>query len=92
MVRDVLMMNADTAGLTGSPAEYKIRGVAYDTPVPGYFVNCDVTLLLRLWKSETVESFDFQKFNTGDYYRAVEEKVKSETISGRCCIQMISRK
>jgi glycogen phosphorylase len=59
--------------------EYKIRGVAYDTPVPGY--NCDVTLLLRLWKSEAVESFDFQKFNTGDYYSAVEEKVKSETIS-----------
>jgi glycogen phosphorylase len=59
--------------------DYKIRGVAYDTPVPGY--NCDVTLLLRLWKSEAVESFDFQKFNTGEYYSAVEEKVKSETIS-----------
>jgi glycogen phosphorylase len=59
--------------------EYKIRGVAYDTPVPGY--KCDVTLLLRLWKSEAVESFDFKKFNTGEYYSAVEEKIKSETIS-----------
>jgi starch phosphorylase len=59
--------------------ELKIRGVAYDTPVPGF--KCDVTLLLRLWKSEAVESFDFQKFNTGDYYSAVEEKIKSETIS-----------
>jgi|WetSurMetagenome_2_1015567.scaffolds.fasta_scaffold00239_18 glycogen phosphorylase len=56
-----------------------VRGVAYDTPVPGY--NCDVTILLRLWKAEAVESFDFQKFNTGEYYKAVEEKVTSETIS-----------
>ena len=40
-----------------------------------------MTDLLRLWKSEAVESFDFQAFNVGDYYRAVDEKVISETIS-----------
>ena len=40
-----------------------------------------MTDLLRLWKSEAVESFDFQAFNVGDYYRAVDEKVLSETIS-----------
>jgi glycogen phosphorylase len=56
-----------------------VKGVAYDTPIPGY--NCDVTILLRLWKAEAVESFDFQKFNTGEYYKAVEEKMTSETIS-----------
>ena len=58
---------------------YEVKGIAYDTPVPGYkneFVN-----LLRLWKSEAVESFDFNAFNKGDYYKAVDEKVLSETIS-----------
>jgi len=56
-----------------------IKGVAYDTPVAGYRAN--MTEILRLWKSEAVESFDFQAFNVGDYYKAVDEKVFSETIS-----------
>jgi starch phosphorylase len=56
-----------------------VRGIAYDTPVPGYRVH--TTNLLRLWKAEAAESFDFAAFNVGDYYRAVEEKVASETIS-----------
>jgi len=55
-----------------------IRGVAYDTPVAGY--RSGMTNLLRLWKSEAVESFDFQAFNSGDYYEAVDEKMFSETI------------
>jgi starch phosphorylase len=56
-----------------------VKGMAYDTPVPGYQV--DMVDILRLWKSEAVESFNFQAFNVGDYYGAVEEKVMSETIS-----------
>ena len=56
-----------------------VKGVAYDTPVAGY--RSGVTDLLRLWKSEAVESFDFQAFNVGEYYHAVDEKVLSETIS-----------
>lgn len=56
-----------------------VKGVAYDTPVAGY--RSQGTGLLRLWKSEAVESFDFQAFNLGDYYRAVDEKVISETIT-----------
>ena len=59
--------------------ERVVKGMAYDTPVPGYHV--DTVNLLRLWKSEACESFDFQAFNTGDYDGAVEEKVASETIS-----------
>jgi starch phosphorylase len=55
------------------------RGVACDTPVLGYRVETCNTL--RLWKSEAVESFDFQDFNVGDYYGAVREKVISETLS-----------
>jgi starch phosphorylase len=56
-----------------------VKGVAYDTPVAGY--RSGMADLLRLWKSEAVESFDFQAFNVGDYYEAVNEKVISETIS-----------
>ena len=56
-----------------------VKGVAYDTPVPGYGV--ETTNLLRLWKAEATESFDFFAFNVGDYYGAVNEKMKSETIS-----------
>jgi starch phosphorylase len=60
------------------PAE-TIRGVAYDTPIPGYGVYN--TNLLRLWAAEATESFDFEVFNTGDYYGAVRRKIRSETIS-----------
>ncbi len=56
-----------------------VRGIASDIPVPGYKVN--TVNLLRLWKAEAAESFDFQAFNMGDYYGAVEDKVSSENIS-----------
>ncbi len=59
--------------------ERVVRGIAYDTPILGYRVN--VANLLRLWKAEACESFDFSAFNVGDYYGAVEREVRSETIS-----------
>jgi starch phosphorylase len=59
--------------------EKVVKGVAYDTPVPGY--RGATTDLLRLWKAEATESFDFEAFNVGDYYAAVDQKVLSETIS-----------
>jgi glycogen phosphorylase len=59
--------------------ETEVKGVAYDTPIAGYRVDtCDI---LRLWKAEAIESFDFAAFNHGDYYRAVNDKVESETIT-----------
>jgi len=57
----------------------EVIGTAYDTPIAGYRVNTCNTL--RLWKAEAVESFDFQEFNVGDYYGAVNEKVVSETVT-----------
>ena len=57
----------------------EVKGTAYDTPIAGYRVNTCNTL--RLWKAEAVESFDFQEFNVGDYYGAVNEKVVSETVT-----------
>ncbi len=56
-----------------------VRGVACDTPIPGYGVG--TANLLRLWKAEACESFDLGAFNRGDYYGAVTEKIASETIS-----------
>src|SRR3954447_4018844 len=56
-----------------------VKGVAYDTLVPGY--RGPTTNLLRLWKAEATESFDFDAFNVGDYYGAVDKKIASETIS-----------
>jgi starch phosphorylase len=56
-----------------------IEGIAYDTPVLGYKVN--TANLLRLWKAEATESFNFAAFNVGDYFRAVDQKVRSETIT-----------
>jgi starch phosphorylase len=59
--------------------ETVIKGVAYDTPILGYHVGtCN---RLRLWKAEAVESFDFEAFDHGDYYRAVEDKMVSENIT-----------
>ncbi len=56
-----------------------VKGIAFDTPIIGYRVGtCN---RLRLWTAEAVESFDFDAFNHGDYYRAVEDKMFSENIT-----------
>ncbi|MBE9110359.1 glycogen/starch/alpha-glucan phosphorylase [Nodosilinea sp. LEGE 07298] len=76
-----------TEGYTDSDGRYRkrwipakqVKGIPHDTPIPGYSVNTINTL--RLWKAEAVESFNFQSFNVGDYYGAVNSKVTSENIS-----------
>lgn len=59
--------------------ERVVQGMAYDTPILGYRVG--TANRMRLWKAEAVESFDFAAFNHGDYYRAVHDKVFSESIT-----------
>ncbi len=56
-----------------------VRGMAYDIPILGYKV--ETAGMLRLWKAEAHESFDFQDFNVGDYYGAVEMKITAENIT-----------
>ncbi|HEB68951.1 MAG TPA: glycogen/starch/alpha-glucan phosphorylase [Desulfobulbus sp.] len=56
-----------------------VKGVPYDTPILGYRVNNCV--LLRLWRAEAAQGFNFQDFNQGDYYGAVENKVQAENIT-----------
>ena len=56
-----------------------LKGVSYDTPIQGYGVNTCNTL--TLWSARAVESFALEVFNTGDFYRAVDEEVVSESVS-----------
>jgi starch phosphorylase len=58
---------------------YRVKGIPFDTPVPGYQTR--TVNRLRLWKSEAVDSFDLGVFDSGDYAGAVRAKVESETIS-----------
>ncbi len=60
-------------------ASTTVYGVAFDTPILGYgVINVN---LLRLWKSEARHAFDFQAFNAGDYYGAVDEMVEAENLT-----------
>jgi len=59
--------------------KFALKGVAYDTPVSGY--QSGIINLLRLWKAEAIDSFDYESFRTGDYFSALNEKIASESIS-----------
>ena len=76
-----------TEGRVDPDGRYRVRwhpdrtvlGMAYDTPIPAY--GPDNANFLRLWKATAAHSFDFQAFNVGDYYRAVQDKVVSENLT-----------
>ena len=57
----------------------RVKGIAYDTPIPGYRTR--TVNRLRLWRSEAVDSFDLSVFNAGDYVGAVHDKIEWETLS-----------
>jgi starch phosphorylase len=56
-----------------------VYAMAYDTPILGY--GNDVVNSLRLWSARSSQEFDLNRFNRGDYARAVEAKNMSENIS-----------
>jgi len=56
-----------------------VMAMAYDTPIPGYQTHSVNTL--RLWSAKSSREFDLKFFNQGNYIRAVEKKMQSETIS-----------
>ncbi len=80
-------LGGHTEAYTDEQGLYRVRwvpnrivlGTPCDTLMQGYGVP--TVNMLRLWKAEAHESFDFQAFNVGDYYRAVNEKVVSENIT-----------
>jgi starch phosphorylase len=80
-------LGGHTEGYTDEYGHYRVRwvpyklvkGVPYDTPILGFQTNTANTL--RLWKAEAPESFDFEAFNQGDYFGAVQEKSACENIT-----------
>jgi starch phosphorylase len=54
-------------------------GVPYDMPISGY--GGKTVNLLRLYSARSSHDFDMRIFNDGDYFKAVEQKIASETIS-----------
>jgi starch phosphorylase len=56
-----------------------IIGVPYDVPIVGY--GGRTVNRLRLYSARSSHDFDMQIFNTGDYLKAVEQKIATETIS-----------
>ncbi len=54
-------------------------GVPSDMPIVGF--GGQTVNYLRLYSARSSEDFDMKIFNDGDYHRAVEQKIASETIS-----------
>jgi starch phosphorylase len=54
-------------------------GVPHDMFIPGY--GGRTVNRLRLYTARSSRDFDMQIFNDGDYFKAVEQKIASETIS-----------
>ncbi|MCH9672316.1 MAG: glycogen/starch/alpha-glucan phosphorylase [Gammaproteobacteria bacterium] len=54
-------------------------GVPHDMPVVGY--GGDTVNFLRLYSARASDDFDMGIFNGGDYVKAVEQKITSETVS-----------
>jgi len=56
-----------------------VKGVPYDTTVPGY--GTQTTNFLRLWSAVADEEFDLDAFQVGEYWRAVDQKIRSENLT-----------
>lgn len=56
-----------------------IVGVPHDMPIVGY--GGKTVNYLRLYSAASSHDFDMQIFNDGDYFKAVQQKISSETIS-----------
>jgi starch phosphorylase len=54
-------------------------GVPHDMLIPGY--GGRTVNRLRLYAARSSQDFDMQIFNDGDYFKAVAQKISSETIS-----------
>ena len=56
-----------------------VTGIPCEIVIPAY--GSKAISILRLFKAAATKDLDFEAFNTGDYYRAVNAKVSSENIS-----------
>ncbi len=59
--------------------ERVVKGIPFDTPVLGYATgNAN---FLRLWRAAAEQEFDLDAFQAGEYFGAVDAKIRSENIS-----------
>ncbi|MCX5742373.1 MAG: glycogen/starch/alpha-glucan phosphorylase, partial [Proteobacteria bacterium] len=56
-----------------------VRGVPWDVPVAGHGTR--TTNFLRLWSAVADEELDLDAFQVGEYWRAVDEKIRSENLT-----------
>lgn len=56
-----------------------VKGLPHDMPVVGF--GGKTVLKLRLFSAKASHEFDMRIFNEGDFHRAVEQKIASETVS-----------
>jgi starch phosphorylase len=56
-----------------------IIAMPYDTPIPGFHNN--TVNNLRLWSARASREFNLDFFNSGNYGKAVEDKIQSELLS-----------
>ena len=83
----VVNWGGHTESYTDERGEYRVRwipmrqvkGMYYGTPIQGYGVNTCNTL--ALWSAHALQSLALDAFNAGDYYRAMEDQVQSETVT-----------
>ncbi|MCW5803006.1 MAG: glycogen/starch/alpha-glucan phosphorylase [Deltaproteobacteria bacterium] len=59
--------------------ERVVKGVPYDVLVAGYGTR--TTNFLRLWSAAADEEFDLDAFQVGEYWRAVDQKIRSENLT-----------
>jgi glycogen phosphorylase len=59
--------------------ERKVKGIPYDVPIAGY--GTQTTSFLRLWSAAADEEFDLDAFQVGEYWRAVDQKIRSENLT-----------
>jgi starch phosphorylase len=59
--------------------ERTVNGIPWDVPVQGY--RTPTTNFLRLWSASAREDFDLDAFQVGEYWRAVESKIRSENLT-----------
>jgi len=59
--------------------ERTVKGIPYDVPIAGY--GTQATSFLRLWSAAADEEFDLDAFQIGEYWRAVDQKIRSENLT-----------
>jgi starch phosphorylase len=65
--------------LKAIPGQSSLIGIPYDRPIVGYGGKTVNTL--RLWTAAAPDSFDFQRFSSGDFVGAVVDTLSAESLT-----------